>query len=164
MSIHFDPVRPPIVLVIERAQVERQDTGELLKALLPMALTAETVREFAGRLQVVFDGYNDDPRETYLVPEIRQFIATVTQSFPYWFHFCDKTDDSMFVIMMCQIPITSSQTKDGIARTTLQASGMSALIGELFAAVNGLYACFGLSRDEQSTMTRQVGEYIRTFA
>ena len=161
-TIHFDPaVNNPIILVVGKEQIAKQNVGDLLKALVPMTLSADLVREYGNRLRIAFDGYEGDMREVYAVPEIRQFMATVTETFPFWFHYCDKSDDSLFVIMTCLIPIVHTETVAGIATTTLQEGGLPELIGDLFGHVNGLYAKVGIGEEEQRVMTRQVGEYLR---
>lgn len=163
-TTHFYPaVQDPILLAIEKEQIDRQDVGALLTALLSMTVGADSVREFSGRLRLVFAGYETDAREVYAIPEIRQYLSNINASFPYWFHFCDKTDDSLFVVMASLIPITQTETVAGVVKIRFVEGGVSHVIGELFQGVNELYARTGLTKEDQSAMTRQIREYVNAF-
>ena len=46
-----------------------------------------------------FSGYDDDPRETAEIPEIRAWFSELTGEFPYWLHFIEKEGDTMFHVL-----------------------------------------------------------------
>lgn len=65
--------------------------------------------------------------------------------------------------MASLIPITHTETVAGVVKIRFPEGGVSHLIGELFQGVNELYAQTGLSKEEQSAMTHQIGEYVNAF-
>jgi len=57
--------------------------------------------EYCGRISLIVDGYNDDPREIFEVPEVRAFIKSIDQHWPYWFFFLSQADDSIKMLESC---------------------------------------------------------------
>lgn len=153
---------PPVLVIISREQVDLQDYEELLLALRPMADDAESTREYGGRLEFVFEGFENDPREVYAIPEIRQFVSSLTERFPFWFHFCGKVDDTLFALMACLMPLGETVIQDGLAITP-RLPGSEGVIHRLFVGMNTLYADHGFTKAEQSMTTKIVSEYLRGY-
>ncbi len=65
----------------------------MLKLLKNISSTRQQVVDFEGRITFLFDGWNDDPRETAEIPEIRAYFSALTEKFPYWMHYVEKDDD-----------------------------------------------------------------------
>ena len=55
-------------VVIPRRDVERLATGSTLDTLQSVLADAKTVRLLQGRVDVSFEGWDDDPRELYEIP------------------------------------------------------------------------------------------------
>ena len=159
----FDAAKAPVIVALAREQIGRQDTTELLGALLSMTTNAAAVREYAGSLVIAIDGYDDDPAELYAIPEVRKFIQKVDDSFPFWFHYCSKVDNTLFILMLCLMPLGNTVTENGVASTRLAPGALSELISKLFESMNELYERQGLSKAERSETTRQVGEYLQAY-
>jgi hypothetical protein len=153
----------PVIFHLDRANIEEVDIEPPLRALWAMALTPMTTREYAGRVQLVFTGYEQDRRELYSIPQVRTFIAALNEQFPYWFHFSSKVDDSLFVVLMCLLPLAPVIVHDGKAVAPIDTAAWNALTADLFGFMNGLYDKHGLTPEENSTTTQQVLEYVRTF-
>jgi hypothetical protein len=88
-----------IVLVVSRDEVENLDLSGCLQVLDSLIESREKAMRF--RDQVVFgvDGYNDDPRELFEVPEVRTFLRELDAKWPYWFFFLSKATDTLKMIM-----------------------------------------------------------------
>jgi hypothetical protein len=153
----------PVIFHIDRENVQRCEVAPPLKALRAMALTPETTRKYAGRVQFVFTGYEHDPRELYSIPEVRAFIGALNDEFPYWFHFSSKVDDSLFVILMSLLSTASAIVHCGKAQVAIDPGEWDDLTLGLFEFMNGLYAHHGLTPEENSRTTQQVLTYVRTF-
>lgn len=162
-SVNFDPARPPVVLFFDRGNVEAGAVDAPLRALMAMATNADTIREYAGRIELVFDGYDSDPRALHEVPEVRSFIVRMTERFPWWFHFSSKADESLMVILRCLIPAPVVEIVNGERREQLDTPAWNEVTMALFRSMNALYARHGLTADERSTTSRQVVEYVRSF-
>jgi hypothetical protein len=57
--------------------------------------------DFCGRISLLVDGYNDDPRELFEVPEVRAYIKRLDQAWPYWFFFLSQADESIKLLESC---------------------------------------------------------------
>ncbi|MBK7676957.1 MAG: hypothetical protein IPJ27_20595 [Candidatus Accumulibacter sp.] len=78
-------VAEPVILMFSRRQVETCDVDEPLELLRSLTADRRTAIEFCGRISLVVDGYNDDPRELFEVPEVRAYIKRLDLAWPYWF-------------------------------------------------------------------------------
>ena len=54
-----------------RESVVTHDIRPLLDKLLPLAATREVAMRWEGKVTFYFDGWDNDPRETAEIPEIR---------------------------------------------------------------------------------------------
>jgi len=83
-------VTDPVILMLFRRQVETCDVAEPLVLLRRLTADRQTEIDFCGRISLVVDGYNDDPRELFEVPEVRAYIKRVDQAWPNWFFFLSQ--------------------------------------------------------------------------
>lgn len=155
--------QPRLALLISREHVESREHQPVLDALLAMTQTAAAVRAHASNVELVFDGYDDDQREVYLIPEVRAFVRELNERFPYWLHFDCKSEASLFCIMAALIPIEEVAHLGGEVRLRFKAGSKHSQLLSWFGAMNGLYARFGLSDEENADMTRQVRLYLESL-
>lgn len=102
MTARFRPaVMEPIYLVFSRDQIESDDISEPLKALRQLADNPEKAVAASGRISIVIDGYDADPRELFEIPEVRRYIKALDEMWPYWFFFLSQADDSIKVVESC---------------------------------------------------------------
>jgi len=87
----LSPAKDELVVVeFARRHIESGDVGEILKALSPMSATRENAQLLEGRVTFYFSGWDEVPRETSAIPEIRAWFSKLTGEFPYWLHFLEK--------------------------------------------------------------------------
>jgi hypothetical protein len=102
MTQHLRPaVTDLIVLMFSRRQVETCDVDEPLGLLRSLAADRRTAIEFWGRISLVIDGYNDDPRELFEIPEVRAYIKCLDLAWPYWFFLLSQIDESIKLLESC---------------------------------------------------------------
>jgi hypothetical protein len=94
-------VTDPVILMFSRRQVETCDIDEPLQFLRRLTADRQTALEFCGRISLVVDGYNDDPRELFEVPEVRAYIKRLDQAWPNWFFFLSQADESIKLLESC---------------------------------------------------------------
>jgi hypothetical protein len=94
-------ISEPVILMFSRQQVESCDVEEPLGLLRRLSADRHTAIEYSGRISLVFDGYNDDPRELFEIPEVRAYIKRLDQKWPYWFLFLSQADDSIKLLESC---------------------------------------------------------------
>ncbi len=61
-----------VILMFSRRQVETCDINEPVQFLRRLTADRQTALDFSGRISLVVDVYNDDPRELFEVPEVRE--------------------------------------------------------------------------------------------
>lgn len=102
MNPRFRPaVSEPIFLVFSREQILTMDLQEPLAVLRQLAGNPEKAVVACGRISLVFDGYDTDPRELFEIPEVRRYIQQLDALWPYWFYFLSQADDSIKIIESC---------------------------------------------------------------
>lgn len=83
-----------LVLSISRESVIAGDILPVREELAPLAATREAAMHWEGALTFYFEGWDDDPRETAEIPEIRVYFQALTEAWPYWLHFVEKVGDT----------------------------------------------------------------------
>ena len=88
-----------VVIQIMRESVMDCDPSYMLELLKSITSTREQVVAYEGRITFYFDGWDDDPRETAEIPEIRAYFTALTEKFPYWMHYAEKAGDTFMHVM-----------------------------------------------------------------
>jgi hypothetical protein len=88
-----------LVIQIMRQSVMECDPSYMLKLLKNISTTRQQVVAYEGSITLAFEGWDDDPRETAEIPEIRTYFAALTEQFPYWLHFAEKSGDTVFHVL-----------------------------------------------------------------
>ena len=57
-----------------------------------------------GKVRFGLDGYNDDPRELFEIPEARAFLRKLTEEWPYFFYASDLEDRFLDTLIKCLVP------------------------------------------------------------
>ncbi|MDD4869843.1 MAG: hypothetical protein PHR77_04725 [Kiritimatiellae bacterium] len=76
-----------IIVSVSRREVEANSIGPLYGRLCEHLWDKDTVTVHCQQVQIVIDGYNEDTRELWEIPEVRDYILTLDRFFPYLFYF-----------------------------------------------------------------------------
>jgi hypothetical protein len=151
------------LLVIEfpRERIEADDTAQALEVLSAFTESRETAEWFEGRLTFFFSGWDDDPRETAEIPEIRAWFADLTGAFPYWFHFVEKEGDTFFHVLRLLCAGHIERIEQGMIGWRFDdRKQLSAVVETLFGYMNGLYQKLGLPEEMGRRVTEEVGQLV----
>ncbi|MPW26827.1 hypothetical protein GC105_13650 [Alkalibaculum sp. M08DMB] len=88
-------------ITINRNDVETMNVSKyeiMLKTLYPNVLMTHNFHE---NVDLVINGYEDDTREIWQIPEVRKFVKKLNKRFDQWFYFLDKNSDSLYWLTMC---------------------------------------------------------------
>ena len=95
-----------IILTITRNEIEAFDHSTalgFLEDIKKMAL------KYEGKLNIIFTGYDEDPRELNEIPEVKLYFDFLDRCFPYWFFFLIKSLPSKYsplpLILSLVVPI-----------------------------------------------------------
>jgi hypothetical protein len=73
-----------IVYQFSRMKIEQRDFTHFLSLYTPDKLpTGPRLKVRLGRMLFCIEGYDTDPREIYLIPEVRRFYTAFHQAWPY---------------------------------------------------------------------------------
>ena len=85
-----------------RSKVESGDWSHFLGLYAPDKLpTGLRLREMMNSFVFCIEGWDDDPREIHMVPEIRRFYSTFHKVWPYWLYFCNLDQDGLKMMVFC---------------------------------------------------------------
>ena len=103
-----------IVYQFSRSKVERCDFSHFLSLYGADKLpTGRRLRELMDRFVFCVEGWDHDPREIHMIPEVRQFYSTFHDAWPYWLYFCNLQVDTLRAMTLCCMPSATTMQVDG---------------------------------------------------
>ncbi len=131
-------------------------TSRILNSLLS---TRERVMRFRDSVDFGIDGYDDDQRELFEIPEVRGFMERLDREFPYWFYFLTKRrqHSSLRLIALCLCRYTCVES--GLVR--IDQGDLANFLFEHFDAANRLLDEFALDERENERISEEI---VRVFA
>lgn len=137
MSQRLRPgVSEPVILMFSRRQIETCDVDEPLQFLRSLTAGRDVAIEYSGRISLMVDGYNDDPRELFEIPKVRAYFKRLDQAWPNWFFFLSQIDESIKLLESCLcdtievVPGVTSLDIDQLERALARHFGAMYRLGE----------------------------------
>jgi hypothetical protein len=90
MSQHISKIK---FVFHKEYHVERSNFSSLIEAFDPRRMTPQGLRMYCGTLQITFDGYREERRLPFLIPQVRAFLRDLRQAWPHAAYFCDLGND-----------------------------------------------------------------------
>ena len=150
-------VSEPVVLMISRREVEAGDLASVLSRLKVFLATREDAWLYRGQMTLVFDGYNNDPRELVDIPEVRNLLRVLESSWPQWAYFFNQVDDSIKLLLSC---VAGSRFL-GRGAVEMDAEMVAAALGRAFGGMNMVFERFGFPEDELEKMSNGLVEVLQ---
>ena len=158
MDLRLRPgIYEPIFLMFSRRQVETCDIDEPLQFLHRIAASSSEALKYCGRISLMVDGYNDDPRELYEIPEVRIFISRIDKQWPYWFFFLSQADDSIKLLESCLS--NTIEVIPGVASFDFEQ--MEQTLARHFGAMNRLCETLGVPEDKTDEISEGIISLIQ---
>jgi hypothetical protein len=145
-----------IVLVVSRDEVESLDLSGCLGVLDSLIESGEKAMRFRDQVFFGVDGYNDDPRELFEIPEVRTFVRELDAKWPYWFFFLSKADDTLKMIMfsLCQY----QRAGGGLIR--YHPKDLKLFLYKHFDALNRIFDRFDFDKALNKEMSELIFDYF----
>lgn len=146
-----------IVISVDREQVESGDLQTVLAKLQEMVADRRSAELYRDKIELTFDGYGDDPREVWEIPQIAAFVRALDEAFDCWFYVCHPQGVTLRTLAFsaCRIEV--------VRRNPLLGTGVKPNNEDLaeflrahFDAVNGLFARLGLDTSTLPAITDKV--------
>lgn len=158
MNLRLRPaIDAPVCLMFSRRQIVDGDLVEPLQFFESLIGSPEQAMAYRGRLCLVIDGFNDDPRELFEIPEVRRFIQALDARWPYWFFFLCQADDSIKIVESCLCD--TIEIVPGVASIDL--AQMEQCLTRHFAALERLGESLALPTEALDEMSEGVIALIR---
>lgn len=151
-------VTEPVILMVSRSAVERDDLASVLGRLKLLSATREDAWLYRGQLSIVFEGYEDDRRELVDLPEVRRFVARLNAAWPYWAFFLNQLDSTISLWLAC----LCGKAFPGSGQVELDIELLRETLESGFDDMNALFDKHGFSEEalrvQSEGLTRLVGE------
>ena len=128
-----------IILKISQTEVETGTVAIFGRAIRRLAATEETLRHAANKLDFVFDGYDDDPREVYQIPEIRNWVDLALRDIPHLTYFLYLGSEAQGIQTIVSCLGRAKKINDCIAEMT-DPFALIEFMKQQFRAINVLTA------------------------
>jgi hypothetical protein len=127
-----------------------------------MSATRENAQLLEGRVTFYFSGWDEDPRETAAIPEIRAWFSKLTGEFPYWLHFLEKQGDSILHTMrlLCSGHYEKGPVNGMVGWSFDDLREFETNILALFGDMNEMYDRLGLPEGLNERVSEEVTQLI----
>ncbi|MFC0676770.1 hypothetical protein ACFFGH_02735 [Lysobacter korlensis] len=144
------------VCVFSRHDVEQGLIGQAVDRLMQMSDDNDLSLRMEGAVFLVFEGYDDDPRELYHIEECVHFFRAVTEEWPYWFHFLERERGSLGIALRLLVDVVNIEGDDGATRAAVVAERLDATLLRLFGAMDGLQQRLDLDEEHTLQASREI--------
>jgi hypothetical protein len=152
-----------MILVIHRDEVEAGDIAPVLQQLEFMTETRELAERWEGRIAVVFNGWDDDPREVVEIPAVRRYFADLTEAWPYWLHFIEKVGDTLPLVLGLLCLGHREAIAPGLIGWAFEdLEEVRRLLLHLFVLQNALYERLGLPESMNQRISEEVAQLLES--
>jgi hypothetical protein len=133
------------IVLFTRSEIEAAAVGSAVERLMLFSDVEENVRRYEGRVALLFEGYDSDPRSLVEIPECVAFFRAVDRQWSYWLHFLVARPDALnlaFLLLADVRPLSL----DGDRRTFAvnDPDQLTNLLARLFASMNTLHVNYGV--------------------
>lgn len=103
-----------IIYSIDRDEVENMRVDGARKFFDHLRNSKQLARRAQGRVEITFDGYDDDQRELFEIPEVRQYVPLLDSVLPelFFFAWTDEQAATLRTFALCQTKILDKRILD----------------------------------------------------
>jgi len=160
----FSPVRDQQIFVVcDSASIAAGDIAEVLSALKSLSGDRASAMSAEGTVTLVFNGYDDDPRELESVPEVREWFAKLFEAWPYWSFFASRIDQTVPLVLTLLLPGETVAGEPGMVGWDFDLDELKPLLFEMFGYQNELIERLGIGEDVNERSSRDFLEAVQAF-
>lgn len=135
-------------LRLSRTEIVSHDTRRAMALLNGLRQEKAIAWIARGNLVLSVDGYDNDPRELYEIPEVCRFLRSLHTQWKYWFFFANEIYATLQVACKCIV----GGTKATPNLTQLDADSFDRFYRECADACNDLCDKFGFPEEENQKL------------
>lgn len=150
-----------VVVTITREDIEACNTAPALRSLNRLVDSREALEASNGTISLLISGYDDDPRELHLIPEVRTYFQRLDENFPFWFHVCTRIEHTLRLLFMLLADLTPVVHPTDAASTTYYFANddLHLFISQRMEAMDSLHAKYGFSEEK----SQRIGELVLNY-
>ncbi len=152
-----------LIITITRESVMTCDIAPMQEKLTTLSSTREAALNWEGTVTFAFEGWDQDPRETAEIPEIRAYFAALTEAWPYWLHFGEKVCDTIphVLRLLCRGRFERPRP-DLVAWRFGDFDEIGRLLARLYCGQNAMYEKLGLPEELNERISQEVAQLIES--
>ena len=152
-----------IIYQFSRVQVQVGDFTHFLSLYAPDRLPeSASLKVMVGRMLFCIEGYDADPREIYVIPEVRRFYSAFHSAWPFWLYFSNLDTDGLNSMVICCLKSFTAIKVDGQDRCRVEYDPLELVyfIAQDFPHMNLMCERAGFSEADIYKRTREVFQYF----
>lgn len=153
-----------ILYQFSRDRVEAGDAKDFITHFGKHRLPAgRALQGMMDNLALMIEGYDDDPREVYAIPEIRAFYQRLWERWPYWLYFCNLESENLMMMTMCCLDSMDALKVKGRAQVQVSLDPLEVVrfISGGFVPMNEMCERAGMSERQIYLRTQAVFKYFK---
>jgi len=153
-----------IIVVCDSAAVSAGDISSVLTALQSLTRDRASALSAEGAVTLIFNGYDDDPRELEAIPEVREWFATLFSAWPYWSFFANRTDQTVPLIITLLLPgdqVTGEEA--GTVGWSFDIGELRPLLLRMFNYQNEMIESLNIGEDVNERSSTDFIEAVQAF-
>ena len=119
-----------------------------------------------GKVEIGFDGYDSDPRELYVIKEVRDFISLANDVLPDLFFFFRAKEPAhalkLFPLALAELSFPEGQLpgSDGRIKIAPDLEVLASFFEEKFVGLNDISEWLGLDEQQEERISYEVMEFL----
>ncbi len=152
-----------IIVVCDSASIATGDISQVLSLLKRLTGDRASAMSAEGAVTLVFNGYDDDPRELESIPEVREWFAKLFEAWPYWSFFACRIDQTVPLVLTLLIPGDTVIGEPGMMGWEFDADKLKPLLFEMFGYQNELIERLEIGEDVNERASRDFIDAVQAF-
>ena len=152
-----------IFVVCDSVSICAGDLSTALSSLKSFSSDRSSAMSAEGCVTLVFDGYDDDPRELESIPEVREWFARLFEAWPYWSFFANRIDQTVPLVLTLLLPGEQVAGEPGMVGWVFDLDELKPLLFEMFGYQNELIERLEISEEVNERASRDFIEAAQAF-
>ncbi|MDP3498151.1 MAG: chlororespiratory reduction 6 domain-containing protein [Candidatus Nitrotoga sp.] len=160
----FSPAKDQQVIVVcDSAAITAGDISGVLSALKSLSSDRSSAMSAEGTVTLVFNGYDDDPRELEAIPEVRKWFARLFEAWPYWSFFASRIDQTVPLVLSLLLPSETVAGEPGMAGWSFDIDKLKPLLLKMFCHQNELIERLEIGEELNELVIQDFMEAVQAF-
>jgi len=160
----FSPAKDQQVIVVcYSVAITAGDISGVLTALKSLSSDRSSAMSAEGTVTLVFNGYDDDPRELEAIPEVRKWFARLFEAWPYWSFFANRIDQTVPLVLSLLLSGEAVAGEQGMVGWSFDLNELKPLLLKMFCHQNELIERLKIGEEMNERVTQDFMEAVQAF-